>query len=279
MAGGIICTVLVPHTPRMGIEKNAPDFVQGLIEGEKEMGLFLRDMQPDLFVIHSTHWVSTFLWFATCQAIHEGHCVADEAPDMIPGQPYKYRGDPDFAHALIDKVSGADIPCHANETEHYTWDYGTYVPLHYLDPDAQVPIVGLPTCIMSDLDESLEVGRLVHETAVETGRRVIYLSSTALSHALVRGPDSWPTDERRAMDARITDMLIGGRIQDAIAYLPDFSRDGVVEMGGRVVASFLGTLDAMETASPDAKFTGRQFGSYGQSSGSGNVSIAVWPEA
>jgi hypothetical protein len=34
---------------------------------------------------------------------HEGRCVADEAPDLIPGMPYRYRGDPEFAAALVDE--------------------------------------------------------------------------------------------------------------------------------------------------------------------------------
>lgn len=278
MTGGIICTNVVSHTPRMGVEETAPDFVRGLLEGQKEMGRFLRDMEPDLFVIHSTHWVSTFLWFATAQAVNEGLCVADEAPDLIPGVPYKYAGDPDFARALVGKFKDRDIPASLNESEHYRWDYGTYVPLHYLDPDGQIPVVGLPVCVMSDLDESMAAGRLVHETAVETGKRVIYIASTALSHHLVRGPDQWPTPERMDMDKHFIDMATGGQVRELIDYLPKFSKDAVAEMGGRVVASFMGTLDAMDATSQGAKFTGRQFGAYGQSSGSGNANIAVWAE-
>jgi hypothetical protein len=44
-------------------------------------------------------------------------------------------------------------------------------------------------------------------------------------------------------------------------------------MGGRVAATFLGSLDALG----DVPLSGRQYGAYGQSSGSGNVSLAVTP--
>lgn len=279
MAGGIICSNVVVHTPRMAIEENAPDFVRGFIGAEREMGAFLRAMKPDLFVIQSTHWVSSFLWFATCQAVHEGYCVADEAPDMIPGQPYKYKGDPDFAYALIDKMKGADIACGANETKHYHWDYGTYVPLHYLDPDAEIPVVSLPVCIMADLNENIAVGRLIHEVAVATGKRVIFLGSNALSHRLVRGPDTWPLPEHREMDKKFVDLALAGKVEELLDWLPTFSRDAVAEMGGRVLGCYLGAYDAMKQSAGGAAITGRQFGPYGQSSGSGNVNFAVWPAA
>jgi 3,4-dihydroxyphenylacetate 2,3-dioxygenase len=99
------------------------------------------------------------------------------------------------------------------------------------------------------------------------------MSSTALSHDLVRGPSQWPTDERQAMDLRFIELTCAGDIAALKNWLPEFSRAGVVEMGGRVAATFLGSLDALG----DVPLSGRQYGAYGQSSGSGNVSLAVTP--
>ena len=165
------------------------------------------------------------------------------------------------------------MPCFANTTEHYHWDYGSLVPLLYIDPRSAVPVVQIPTVMMADLDEALEVGRLVHAAAQRAGKRVIHISSTALSHELVRGPASWPTDDRQAMDKRFVEQACAGDIAALTDWLPEFSRAGAVEMGGRVAATFLGSLDALG----DVPLTGRQYGAYGQSSGSGNVSLAVTP--
>ena len=270
---GVVASAIAPHSPRMADEENAPDFVRPLIAGARELGDVLRALEPDLFVVNSTHWVSSFNWYATCQAVHQGVCVADEAPDMIPGLAYKRTGDPDFAHAFIDAVCERGWTCFANTSEHYHWDYGGLVPLLYIDPDGEVPVVQIPTVIMADLDEALDIGRLVHTAAQRAGKRVVYISSTALSHELVRGPDKWPTDERQALDRRFIDLACAGDIDALKSWLPDFCRDGVVEMGGRVVATFLGSLDAWG----DVTISGRQYGAYGQSSGSGNVSLAVIP--
>ena len=82
---GVIAAAVIPHVPTLSRREITPDFQHTLVDGERELGRHLRSLAPDLWVIASTHWVSTFNWFATCQARHEGTCVADEAPDLIPG--------------------------------------------------------------------------------------------------------------------------------------------------------------------------------------------------
>jgi len=67
---GVIASAIAPHTPRMANEDAAPDFIRPLIAGAREMGEALRAFDPDLFVVNSTHWVSTFNWYATCQSLH-----------------------------------------------------------------------------------------------------------------------------------------------------------------------------------------------------------------
>lgn len=270
---GVIASVLTPHTPRMAVEETAPGFVRPLIAGSRELGDWIRGLEPDCLVLQSTHWVCTFNWYVTAQPVHEGLCVAEEAPDMIPGLPYRHPGHPAFAADLAGYASAQGVPFLLNTSEHYRWDYAAYVPLRYIDPDGTLPVVNLPTVIMADLAESMRVGRLVDETARARGERVVYIASTALSHALVRGPDRWPTDERRALDDEFVGKLEAGEFATLIEWLPEYARAGVAEMGGRVVAGFLGALSAMA----DRPCGARRFGAYAQSSGSGNLSIALSP--
>jgi 3,4-dihydroxyphenylacetate 2,3-dioxygenase len=271
MDKGVICGVVTPHTPRMGIEAKAPDFVRGVIAGSRELGRALLDMKPDAIVLASSHWVATFNWYATCQPVHQGVCVADEAPDLIPGIPYKHPGHPALAAAIIDTAKKTGAPIFANDSPHFTWDYGSLVPLQYLDPEARIPIVLLPTCISADLDECERVGSSVHEAAAALGLRVILAASCSFSHKLVRGPDVWPSDERIERDRQFIGLLTKGAIDAAVRDLPDYVKFSVVEVGGRNIATVLGGL-----AGRKEKWHGRQFGPYGQSSASGNTSVAVW---
>jgi 3,4-dihydroxyphenylacetate 2,3-dioxygenase len=275
MHGGLSAVAIAPHAPRLGVEERVPAFQRGLIDGLKQMGQALRELQPNLFVVNSAHWVATFNWYATVQDPHQGVCVADEAPDLMPGTPYQRKGDPTFARAFVEELKGASIPALPNDSPHYTWDYASLVPLLYLDPDAEVPVVQISTVHQGSLDEAVAVGRLLDRVAQRTGRRVIFIASNALSHALERGPEKWPTPERLEMDKQWIAHLERGEVIRLLEWLPAYSRAAVAEMGGRVLAVMCGALDALHTRVGPLR--GRLYGAYAQSSGSGNASVAVVP--
>jgi 3,4-dihydroxyphenylacetate 2,3-dioxygenase len=273
---GILAASIVAHVPTLSRAEITPDFQAPLVEGERRLGAALRrSLKPDLWVIASTHWVSTFNWFATCQPVHEGVCVADEAPDLIPGAAYRYRGDPDFAAALIDEWKKLELPAVRNDSPHYGWDYGTWVPLSHLDPGAEVAVVGVPVVLMADHGECLRAGAAIHAAAARLKRRAVFIASTALSHALVRGRHHWPTPERIEADRHFIAQLKRGEIAAATAEFGDYSRSVVAEMGGRVLATLLGVAGAM--AADGLRLEGRQYGEYAQSSGSGNANLLLCP--
>jgi 3,4-dihydroxyphenylacetate 2,3-dioxygenase len=275
MQGGLIAVAIAPHAPRLGIETRVPAFQTGLIDGLKQMGQALRDLRPDLFVVNSAHWVSTFNWYATLQDPHRGVCVAHEAPDLMPGTSYERKGDPQFARAFVEELKAAGIPALPNDSPHFQWDYAALVPMLYLDPGAEVPVVQIPTVHEGSLDEASQVGRLLDRAARGTGRRVCVIASTALSHALERGPEKWPTPERIELDKRLIGHLERGEVARLLEWLPTYCREAVAEMGGRVLALMGGALAALHARA--GALRGRLYGTYAQSSGSGNASVAVVP--
>ena len=277
MAGGIIAAAITAHVPRMGIEDKAPDFQRGLIAGSKAMGEALRGLKPDLFVLQSAHWVSSFNWYVTSHALHKGYCVADEAPDLIPGLPYERKGDPVFARALADAMKAEGMPAFTTDNEHRSWDYACWVPMVYLDPQSSIPLIELPTCLAADHAENMKAGRLVHEVAKKSGRRVVFLASSALTHKIARGPHLWPSDERLALDRDFIAGLAAGDVDRLSQGFAEYSQATAAEMGGRVIATLLGGLGAMRA--DYGPLSGRQYGDYAQSSGSGNVNVAVQPTA
>ena len=267
--GRIVAHAVSPHTPRMANPDGAPDFLSGVIDGAREMGEAIRSLEPDLWVVHSAHWVTTFNWYVTHQARHDGMCVGEECPDLIPGIDYSIQGHPEFAAALSTAIEKAGFPGGQSRTSNHRFDYGSYVPLVYLDPEFSLPVVLLGCCVMADIGECMAVGAAVVQAAKESGRRIAFLASTALSHRLVRGPDRWPSDNEQKRDHAFIDLLCSGQVQQAQRQFPDYAKAVMAEMGGRNLATFLGTLDN------ESQYHGRQYGSYGQSSGSGNVSILL----
>lgn len=271
MQGGIVMSAIASHSPRIGIEANAPPFLAGVIAGEYALGKAIQTLEPDLIVLQSAHWVTTFTWYATCQARHRGVCVSDELPDLIPGQPYDRPGDPAFGALLVDEIKRQGLLAGRNDTEHYKWDYGTFVPLQYLDPAQRIPVVTMGTCILADLDECYRVGVAVRDAAAKSGKRVAFVASSALSHKLVRDPASWPTREHQALDERFMTLLRDGRLGEARAFLDGYAKETHVEMGGRNLASMLGVLDGLSAD----RLAGALYGEYGPSSGAGHTNFGI----
>jgi 3,4-dihydroxyphenylacetate 2,3-dioxygenase len=106
----------------------------------------------------------------------------------------------------------------------------------------------------------VRAGAAVHATAKRLGRRVVFVASTALSHALVRGRHFMPTPERMEADQFFIDQLKHGAVDAALAGFADYSRLAVAEMGGRALATLLGVAKAI--GEDGAPLEGRQYGDY-----------------
>src|ERR1700720_2599525 len=104
MTGGILMSAIDSHSPRIGVEAEAPPFLRGVSAGEYAMGRAIQKLEPDVIVLQSAHWVTTFTWYVTCQPQHRGYCVSDELPDLIPGVAYDRPGDPEFGAALVEEI-------------------------------------------------------------------------------------------------------------------------------------------------------------------------------
>lgn len=271
MTGQIVMSAFASHTPRIGIEAKAPAFLHGVIRGSYELGRAIQALEPDVIVLQSAHWITTFTWYVTCHERHTGMCISDELPDLIPGQPYDRPGDPVFGGQLVDALKGRGLLAGRNDSPHYKWDYGTFVPLQYLDPAQRIPVVTMGTCVMADLDECYKVGEAVRDAAQTAGKRVVFVASSALSHKLVRGPECWPEPMHQALDHDFMALLADGRTAEARRFLPGYAHETKVEMGGRNLASMLGALDGV----PQTRLQGRNYGEYGPSSGAGHTNFGI----
>lgn len=271
MSGGLCRGIVVPHAPRLGLPEIVPDFARDLVAGIVAMGEDIRRDPPDAIIVNSTHYVSTFNWHASTVARHRGVCVAMEAPDLLGGQPYDYPGDAELGAAIVEEIRKLGHPAVPNDSEHYSWDYGTWVPVHYMDPEAAIPVVTMPVVLAADLEETYRVGQAIHRACAATGRRAVLAASSSFSHKLVRGPEQWPAEARIEADRRFIETLLAGRLDEAWRGFGDYAQFVVGEMGGRALALLLGGL--AETGA--TRFETAQFGPYGQSSGSGNANVSL----
>jgi aromatic ring-opening dioxygenase catalytic subunit (LigB family) len=263
----LLASVVTPHSPKL-IGPDIPDDARGIQAGARALGDAVRALEPDLLVVQSSHWATPFLWFVSPEERHRGTCRDPDASRALE-LPYDRPGDACFAQALIDGIRAAGMPVAAGPDR--SWDYGSAVPLHMLDPDNCLPVVLLSTCLLASLDECLRVGGLIRSAAETTGRRTIFVASTAFAARMVRGPQAWPPEAALVADRHFLQLVTDGEIAAAKAALPAYAAASNVEMGARPLGTFLGCLD--ETT----LHRGERYGDYGAIAGSGHVSIAVTP--
>ncbi|TBL79369.1 extradiol ring-cleavage dioxygenase [Paenibacillus thalictri] len=259
-------TLLAAHVPSICHEEKAPDFQSELVKGLKLMRDRIQEMQTEVVVLMSCHFPATFHHYVDATPQHHGVLTAVECPDLIADVPYNYPGDQPLAKQLVEAGKQAGIPVLEFNDPTYMWDYGTVVPLRYLVPKEDIPIISLSVCWASSLEESYQWGVQIGKVLRESNKRTVFVSSGALSHNLVRGRENMPTLSERALDNQFLDYIMKGDYEPAREMLNQYARIAGVESGGRHLAALLGVLGV---SPQQAEFWG-----YGQSSGSANAIIS-----
>jgi 3,4-dihydroxyphenylacetate 2,3-dioxygenase len=257
--------LLAAHVPSICHEERSPAFQQELIKGLRQMRDRMQEQQTEAIVLMSCHFPTTFHHYVDATPRHKGILTALECPDLISDVPYDHPGDSELASQLVTAGRDADIPVVKLDDPTYIWDYGTVVPLRYLAPQQNIPIINLSICCAASLDETFKWGEQIGKVLRETNKKVVFVSSGALSHNLVRGRENMPSRSEQAMDNQFIEYLMTGDYAAAREMLNQYSRIAGVESGGRHLAALLGVLDNEHKA---------EFWGYGQSSGSGNAIIS-----
>jgi 3,4-dihydroxyphenylacetate 2,3-dioxygenase len=254
--------ILAAHVPRICYEEDVADFQKPLVEGMKKASKQLYVAKPDVVVLVSCHWLSTFHHFVDVTPQHEGNLTAFECPELISDVPYHYPGDHDLANELVKAGQEAGLQVTGVNDPTYVWDYGTVVPLRYLVPNEDIPVIDLAVTWAASLEETFKWGQQIGKVLKNTNKRVAFVASGALSHRLVRGPDKMPSRMEQSLDNQFIDYLNNSDFGSALDMLPQYSRAAGVEAGGRHLAMMFGVLEGQYKA---------DYLGYAQSSGSGNA--------
>ena len=165
-----------------------------------------------------------------------------------------------MANQLVQAGKKADIPVEGVYGDHFEWDYGTIVPLRYLVPKEDIPVINLSVTLAANLEETYKWGQEIAKVLQETKKKVVFISSGALSHNLVRGRHNMPTSSEHALDKEFIDLVMNKDIKAAFQMLPQYASMAKVESGGRHVAMLLGVID--EDCTPVYLADGQSSGSW-----------------
>ncbi|MBN8199205.1 MULTISPECIES: extradiol ring-cleavage dioxygenase [Bacillaceae] len=256
--------MLVPHVPSICHEDQVPDFQQPMVTAMKELAKDIEQIKPDAIVLVSCHWPSTFFHYVDGTPIHKGILTAIEAPDLIKDVPYSYPGDEMLANELVSAGKAAGLQVQGVNDPYYVWDYGSVVPLRYLVPKEDIPVINLSVTLAASIEETYQWGQVIAKVLRESQKRIVFVSSGALSHNLVRGRHNKPTIAEHALDKQFVEFVMNNDYKSAYQMLPEYARMAKVESGGRHLAMLFSMLQDNCTPSYLAD---------GQSSGSWNALI------
>jgi 3,4-dihydroxyphenylacetate 2,3-dioxygenase len=240
-------SMIVPHVPSICHEENAPDFQKGIVDGLKQVSKQIVDINPDVIVLISCHWPTTFDHYVDCNPVHKGTLTAQEAANLISDVPYNYPGDEELAKQFVQAGKAAGIPVEGVNDPTFEWDYGTLVPLRYLVPNEDIPVINLSVTLCANLEETYKWGQVIVNVLKESNKKAVFVASGALAHNLVRGRHHLPTLSEHALNKEFVDLVMKKDYETAHKMLPQFSSMAKVEAGGRHLAMLFAFLNEDDT--------------------------------
>ncbi|HLZ04911.1 MAG TPA: 3,4-dihydroxyphenylacetate 2,3-dioxygenase [Bradyrhizobium sp.] len=196
----------------------------------RELGRRARERNVSSFIVFDTHWLSNFGYHVNANPRHCGTFTSHEAPQMIRDLAYDFPGDGALGSAIADEAVGAGLNVIAHRVESLGLEYGTIVPMHYMNPSGWAKVVSVASPLFTSLDESRLLGEATRRAIERSNERVAILASGSLSHRLwpnkKLGPEAWTSvasEFNRQVDLRVLELWRQRRYREFIDMLPDYA--------------------------------------------------------
>ncbi|WP_271592997.1 3,4-dihydroxyphenylacetate 2,3-dioxygenase [Bradyrhizobium sp. CCBAU 65884] len=247
----------------------------------RELGRRARERGVTSFVVFDTHWLSNFGYHINANPRHRGAFTSHEAPHMIQDLRYDLPGDTSLAEAIAGRAADADLNVIAHQVASLGLEYGTIVPMHYMNPDGFAKVVSIASPLFTSFEESRILGEAVRRAIDQSGERVAILASGSLSHRLwpnkKLGPEAWTSiasEFNRQVDLRVLELWQSRRYREFLDMLPDYATKCNGEGGMADTIMLFAALGWY-----DYRGAAEQLCDYFPSSGSGQVNVEFHVEA
>ncbi len=185
--GQLALAAKITHVPSMYLsELDGPHkgCRQAAIDGHVEIGRRCRELGVDTIVVFDVHWLVNSEYHVNCAPHFAGTYTSNELPHFISNMPYAYPGNPALGHLIADVANEAGIRSRAHSTTSLGLEYGTLVPMRYMNADQHFRVVSVSGwCVWHDLLESARFGRAVRRAIEERyDGTVAIFASGSLSH-------------------------------------------------------------------------------------------------
>ncbi len=163
--------------PRHGTRQDA-------IDGHLEISRRCRELGVDTLVVFDTHWLVNANYHINCAPHYKGTYTSNELPHFISNMEFESPGNPELGCVLAKVCNDMGVETLAHDATTLDPEYGTLVPLRYMNPDQHFKVVSVSAmCMAHYLDDSARLGWAMRR-AVEDhyNGTVAFLASGSLSH-------------------------------------------------------------------------------------------------
>lgn len=231
--GTLALAAKITHVPSMYLSEQ-PGKHQGCrqaaIDGHKEIARRCKELGVDTLVVFDTHWLVNSGFHINCNPTFKGVYTSHELPHFIRDMEYQYEGNPELGKLIAAKARDKGVRAMDHEIETLDLEYGTLVPMRYMNADNAFKVVSISAfCTSHDLQDSRKLGEAVVDAIKEYDGTVAVLASGSLSHRFIwdnqaeKGMDSYTREFDRQVDLRVVDMWEQGLWADFCAMLPEYA--------------------------------------------------------
>ena len=232
--GQLVLAAKVTHVPSLMLSEVEGSPLRAARENAvralRELGRRARERRVSSFVVFDTHWLSNFGYHINANPRHQGAFTSHEAPHMIQDLRYDLPGNGALADAIAAEAGGAGLNVIAHKVASLGLEYGTIVPMHYMNPDGWAKVVSVATPLFTSLEESRILGEATRRAIEQSDERVAIIASGSLSHRLwpnkKLGPDAWTSiasEFNRQVDLRVLELWRQRRYREFVEMLPDYA--------------------------------------------------------
>jgi 3,4-dihydroxyphenylacetate 2,3-dioxygenase len=279
--GKLALAAKITHVPSMYLSE-LPGKHHGCreaaIEGHRNIGQRCRELGVQTIVVFDVHWLVNAGYHVNCAPRFEGNYTSNELPHFINNMPYAYPGDPQLGKSIADTATKQGIPTRAHDATTLGLEYGTLVPMRYMNQDQHFKVVSVAAwCQWHRLDDSRRLGEAVRLAIEASERTVAVLASGSLSHRFNDNGSAETAIHQisrefyRQVDLRVVDLWKSGDFKTFCAMLPEYAQLCQGEGGMHDTAMLLGLLGWDSYDRPVEVIT-----DYFASSGTGQIN-AVFP--
>ncbi len=279
--GKLALAAKITHVPSMYLSE-LPGRHHGCreaaIEGHRIIGQRARELGVDTMVVIDVHWLVNAGYHVNCNDHFKGVYSSNELPHFINNMAYEYPGNPELGQLIAKTATEHGVFTRAHQIESLTLEYGTLVPMRYMNADQHFKVVSIAGwCDWHELDDSRKFGVALLEAIEKSDSTVCVLASGSLSH---RFNDNGSPEESihqisrefyKQVDLRVVDLWKQGDFATFTKMLPEYNELCKGEGDMHDTAMLLGLMGWDQYKEPVEIVT-----DYFPSSGTGQIN-AIFP--